>query len=118
MSCPRAAVCLAASWLILGAVAQAQTPATPPSAPPPEAQPAPQAQPAPPPQTQPAAPAGQNANPFGEEVTLPEKAIIFMNGNATWDSAFETLIVSIAGRRIFPEPEHSSQDAHRGLGSR
>jgi effector-binding domain-containing protein len=92
MPCRRTAVCVAAFWLILGAVAQAQAPATPPSAPPPEAQPVPQAQPAPPPQAQPAPQPGQNADPFGEEVTLPEKAIIFMNGNATWDSAFETLI--------------------------
>jgi effector-binding domain-containing protein len=34
----------------------------------------------------------QSADLFGEEVTLKEKTIIYMNGNATWDSAFETLI--------------------------
>jgi effector-binding domain-containing protein len=34
----------------------------------------------------------QSADPFGEEVTLSGKTIIYINGNATWDSAFETLI--------------------------
>ncbi len=34
----------------------------------------------------------QGSEAFGDEVTLTEKTIIYMNGNATWDSAFETLI--------------------------
>src|SRR6266403_1935548 len=29
---------------------------------------------------------------FGEEVTLTAKTIVVMNGTATWDSAFETLV--------------------------
>src|SRR5215208_306958 len=89
----RTAVCLAACLLMLGAKAEAQAPATPPPAPPSQAQP-PQAPPPQPPQAQPGPPpqADQNADPFGEEVALPEKNIIYMNGNATWDSAFETLI--------------------------
>ena len=45
----------------------------------------------PPPQAAPGQPS-QSADPFGEEVTLASKTIIYMNGNATWDSAFETLI--------------------------
>jgi len=40
-----------------------------------------------------ASPSPSQANEaFGDEVTLTEKTIIYMNGNATWDSAFETLI--------------------------
>jgi len=37
-------------------------------------------------------PPAQGSEAFGQDVTLTEKTIIFMNGNATWDSAFETLI--------------------------
>jgi effector-binding domain-containing protein len=78
MPCPRTAVCLAA-WLLMLAPSYAQAPAPPPAPPPAQAQPSPP-------------PADQAADPFGEEVTLPERNIIYMNGNATWDSAFETLI--------------------------
>jgi effector-binding domain-containing protein len=34
------------------------------------------------------------ADPFGEEVTLTSKPIVFMNGSANWDSAFDTLVDS------------------------
>lgn len=34
----------------------------------------------------------QPGDPFGEEVTLPERTIIFMRGKGTWDSAFDTLV--------------------------
>ena len=88
----RMAICLslAASLVILAALpVGAQTPPEP--APPPA-----QADPAPPPaQADPADPAQPPADvqdAFGEEVTLPEKTIVFMNGTANWDSAFETLI--------------------------
>jgi effector-binding domain-containing protein len=47
--------------------------------------------PAPPPPAASPAPT-QGSEAFGDEVTLTEKTIIYMNGNATWDSAFETLI--------------------------
>lgn len=63
--------------------------AAPPPAPAPA--PAPQAAPAPTPAPAPsqAAPA---ADPFGEEMMLAPKTIVFAKGNGTWDSAFETLI--------------------------
>ena len=32
------------------------------------------------------------ADPFGEEVTLPEKNIIYFSGTGNWDSAFETIV--------------------------
>jgi effector-binding domain-containing protein len=36
--------------------------------------------------------ADQPADPFGEEVTLPEKNVIYFNGTGNWDSAFETIV--------------------------
>lgn len=98
MQYPRMAGCLVASFLLLapgpsssqapsgpvgsGFLAQNEPPATPPPSPPA------QNEPATPPPSQPA----QSADPFGEEVTLTEKTILYMNGNATWDNAFETLV--------------------------
>jgi len=85
---------LAASLLLLGpAASNAQAPASPA---PPQATPAPP--PAPPPEPGPPA---QSADPFGEEVTLVEKTIVYMNGNATWDSAFETLVDSFKQLNTF-----------------
>jgi effector-binding domain-containing protein len=111
MLCPRSALlALSLIWLIpvcsqaqspqaagdatpLPMLAQTEpapaAPATPP-APAPEPAPPGQATPAPPPES--AAPPAASAEAFGEEVTLSPKTIIYMNGNATWDSAFETLI--------------------------
>ena len=37
-------------------------------------------------------PATQTADPFGEEVTLTPKTVLIYTGNATWDSAFESLM--------------------------
>jgi effector-binding domain-containing protein len=37
-------------------------------------------------------PQPQTADPFGEEVTLAPKTIIYFKGSGNWDSAFETLI--------------------------
>ncbi len=31
-------------------------------------------------------------DPFGEEVTLPERTIIYLKGHSTWDDAFGTLV--------------------------
>jgi effector-binding domain-containing protein len=112
---PRTAICLAVSLIGLtapsapvavgkadAATSLAQTvqaqPAPPPPAPP-AATPAPAPAPSPATPSAPAAP----GDPFGEEVTLPEKTIIYMNGNATWDSAFETLIDSFKQLNTFLE---------------
>ena len=59
--------------------AQAQTPAPPPPAG----------------QTAPTPPAGQAApvqDPFGVELMLPEKTIIYFKGTGNWDAAFETIV--------------------------
>jgi effector-binding domain-containing protein len=35
--------------------------------------------------------ASKPTDPFGEEVTLPGKTIVYFKGNGSWDSAFETI---------------------------
>jgi effector-binding domain-containing protein len=75
------------------ALAQAADPA--------QAAPEPQAQtsPPPPPEAKPAEPKpaeskpaeSKPSDPFGEQVTLTPKTIIFLKGNSTWDKALENL---------------------------
>ena len=51
-------------------------------------------------QTQPAPPVAGPSSPsplqagdaFGEEVTLPERTIVYLKGHTNWDAAFETLV--------------------------
>jgi len=46
-----------------------------------------------PPITGPASPSPlQPGDAFGEEVTLPERTIIYIQGHSNWDSAFETVV--------------------------
>ncbi len=47
--------------------------------------------PAPPPPAAPAPSAATAKDPFGVEVTLTPRTIIFLKGNSTWDKALETL---------------------------
>ena len=58
--------------------------------------PAPAPAPAAPPTSGPAtkAPAAAPGDPFGEEVTLTPKTIIYLKGNSTWDKALESLVDS------------------------
>ena len=77
MPWPRLAVCLTAG-LLLAAPAAAQNP--PPPAPPITGAPVP-----------------VPLNPgdaFGEEVTLPERTIVYVEGEAHWDVAFATLLAA------------------------
>jgi effector-binding domain-containing protein len=37
-------------------------------------------------------PPGQGTETFAEEVTLPEKTIIYFKGTGNWDAAFETIV--------------------------
>lgn len=103
------AVALAASGVAIAQApptttspATATSPAAPaPAVPAPVTPVAPPASPTPPPPaaaenpgaTPPAAQV-QAADPFGEETTLPSKAVAMVKGTATWDSAFETLMDS------------------------
>jgi effector-binding domain-containing protein len=120
MNCPRlirlAMVALVPAAISLGSISvQAQSPtASPPAtpapaapatpAPAPTATPAPAASPsaapsAPPaaaetPAAPPAAAPVQTADPFGDQITLTPKTVVIIKGNASWDSAFDTLIDS------------------------
>lgn len=38
------------------------------------------------------APAAKPGDAFGEEVTLPERKMVYLKGQGSWDSAFETLV--------------------------
>jgi effector-binding domain-containing protein len=89
MVCPRKAMSVIAALLLssVGAPSFAQAPAAPPAQPPVQAQPMP-----PPSPSQPTP--SQSTDPFGEEVVLEARTIVFMAGNGTWDSAFETLVDS------------------------
>jgi len=74
----------------------AAAPAAPTSAPPTDQAPAP----ATPPAAQAPAPStsqstAQAADPFGEELTLTQKTVIYVKGSADWDSAFETITDSL-----------------------
>jgi len=77
---------------LTGMPAIAQTP--PAASPPPASPPAATPTPPPPPIAPPPAPPKLQlpGDAFGEEVTLPERAIIYLKGSGRWDSAFETLV--------------------------
>lgn len=79
-----ASALLLAGWVTFGAAgpALAQTPS------PGEPKPAP-AMPEPK-SVQPAMP--QPGDAFGEEVTLPERTIVYIKGHTNWDTAFDTLL--------------------------
>src|SRR3974377_739983 len=36
----------------------------------------------------------QPGDAFGEEVTLPERTIVYLKGHSTWDVAFDTLVAA------------------------
>jgi effector-binding domain-containing protein len=77
MSCIRLAASIAVAGLFCAGPALAQN-ASPP---------------APPPMSDPAAPSPlQPGDAFGQEVTLPERTIVYLKGHSNWDSAFETLV--------------------------
>jgi len=78
---------------IAPSLARAQTP-------PPAAAPAPAAPGTPAPVPSQPAPV-QTADPFGEEITLEGKTFIFKKGNATWDSAYETLVAALKSVQAF-----------------
>jgi effector-binding domain-containing protein len=115
MNCPRfirlamVALVPAAISLGLGNVqAQSQPAATPPPAaapaPAPTATPAPAASPSatPPAAAETPAPAPvQTADPFGEQITLTQKPVVIIKGNANWDSAFDTLMESFKSLSAF-----------------
>jgi effector-binding domain-containing protein len=85
MPCLRAIAIAAVLALGMASPAVAQAPAP--------AQPSPpvQADPPPPPFLPPPAVKPSN-DPFGEEMTLTEKTVVYLKGGGNWDSAYETLL--------------------------
>jgi effector-binding domain-containing protein len=94
MPSPIRALALAAVLALATNVAMAQAPAPgpAPAAPTPQVTPSPlpDAGPPPPPPA-PKPPAEPSKDPFGEPFTLTAKTIVFVKGNGTWDTAYETL---------------------------
>jgi effector-binding domain-containing protein len=80
---PRVVILVAMLGWCWAAPAGAQSPATPPANPPPAT--------SPPAATSPAPDAAQE-DPFGAEVMMSEKTIVYFRGNGNWDAAFETIV--------------------------
>ena len=78
-----ASAVLMAGWIALGSTAPALAQA--PSGEPKQAPPMPA-----PKSSQPAMP--QPGDAFGEEVTLPDRTIVYLKGHTNWDTAFDTLL--------------------------
>jgi|HubBroStandDraft_6_1064221.scaffolds.fasta_scaffold221362_2 effector-binding domain-containing protein len=78
---------VAAAFALIGPVAaRAQDKPATPSQPPAAATPNP-------PGAAPATPKStQSTDPFGEEVTLTAKTVVYFKGSGNWDSAFETIV--------------------------
>lgn len=93
MRCPlRAFILVAALLLGCGGAAVAQAP-TPDPAPPPV------------PSSPPAQSIPEPKDGFGEEFTLTAKTIIYLKGNSTWDTAYETLVDAFKSLNAYLEKE-------------
>jgi effector-binding domain-containing protein len=91
--CTKAGAPLAALGMAVSLLITAAQPASAQTAPPPAAAKPESAQPAPAAAT-PIMPEGlatKPSDPFGEEVTLAAKPIVFVKGSGTWDQAFTTI---------------------------
>ena len=61
-----------------------------------------------------APPAAASNDPFGEEVTLVEKTIVYVSGSGMWDSAFDTIVGRLQdGVRRHGQAGHQGQRARR-----
>jgi len=59
-----------------------------------------------------AAPGGtaQSSDPFGEEITLTAKPIVYVKGTGNWDSAFETITKSLKTVKAYVDKEGLKTD--------
>ncbi len=100
----RFALCIGAAAAIVCAEPQhsrAQTLAqNPPAAP---ATPATPATPAP-------AASGEQKDPFGEEITLAAKPIVYLKGTGNWDNAFETITGALKTLKAYVEKQGLKAD--------
>ena len=105
----RLALCvwMAAMFAIAGqSAAWAQSPAPTPPAPPAGATKPEPTQAAPTPPAAPAPTAGpQSGDPFGEDVTLTAKPMVYVKGNGNWDSAFDTITKSLKVVKAYVDKE-------------
>ena len=93
MRCPlRAFTLVAALMLCCGGAALAQAPAPDPAPPPIPSSP-------------PAQSAPEPKDGFGEEFTLAAKTIIYLKGNSTWDTAYDTLVDAFKSLNAYLEKE-------------
>jgi effector-binding domain-containing protein len=111
LSRPTAMALVAAAFTMVASLPSRPQPAgaAEPAAPASPVAPASPTAPAPPaPQVTPGhapAQAGQAADPFGEEVTLAAKTIVYLKGTATWDTAFDTLVDAFKSVQSFVDRE-------------
>jgi effector-binding domain-containing protein len=97
----RFALCLGVAAMIVAATAsQPSWPQTPPPA---AASPTPT--PAPNPTPPPQATTPDSTEPFGEDVTLTAKPIVYVKGSGTWDTAFETITGSFKKLKTYLDKE-------------
>ena len=70
-----------------------------------------------PPRPEPATPApaasGEQKDPFGEEMTLTAKPIVYMKGTGTWDNAFETITGAFKTLKAYVDKRDSRPTASR-----
>ena len=93
MKCPlRAFAVVAALILGLASIASAQAPAPDPAPPPIPSGPSTKSSPAP-------------NEGFGEEFALTAKTIIYLKGNSTWDTAYDTLVDAFKSLYAYVEKE-------------
>lgn len=108
----RMVLCLGLAGMAIGVAlpqpSLAQTPAPSTPAPTPEAKPAAPAPTAPVPAP---APSTQPGDPFGEEIELPGKTIVFMKGTGSWDNAFETITNAFKTVKAFLDKQNIKADA-------
>jgi effector-binding domain-containing protein len=92
-----AAIGLAAAGLVLTGPAPSWPQAAPPTTP------------ATPPAPAEGAPS-QPADPFGEEVMMTAKPIVYLKGTATWDSAYDSLVDAFKSVRAYIDREKLKAD--------
>jgi effector-binding domain-containing protein len=49
---------------------------------------------------------------FGEEVTLPERTILYFHGHGNWDTAFETLVDAFASLKDYMASKNIAASGH------
>lgn len=56
--------------------------------------------------------AARPAEPFGEELTLKERTIVYLKGSGTWDNAFEAIVDAFKSIYAFVDKQGLRRDGH------